>query len=130
RVSKAGFQTGVREGVTILTGQTPNIVLKLQLGESSQTVTVTGEGGTIDKTATTLGEAIPKEALQNLPLLSNGGTRSPLDYLAVFAGVSQNSYSDTGRGGRAGLQWSNVMGVGDGGGFGSPTSYKIDGINQ
>jgi hypothetical protein len=129
-VSHTGFQTIVREGITILAGHTPNVDLQLQLGSTTQSVVVHGEAGTIDKTTTVMGETIPKEALQELPVIANGGTRSPLDYLALFGGVSQNAYNGPGRGGNAGLQWSNIEGVGDGGGYGNLTSYKIDGVDQ
>jgi hypothetical protein len=129
-VSKAGFETAVRQDVTILAGHTPNVDVQLSLGSTAQTVEVRGEAGTVDKTTTVMGETIPKEALQDLPVIASGGTRSTLDYLAIFGGVSPNTISAAGRGGEAGVQWSNIEGVGDFGGFGNNVSYKVDGIDQ
>jgi hypothetical protein len=128
--SKAGFQTTIREGVVIEAGFAPNIPMRLKVGATTQQVIVQGDVGTLDTTASFTGEAIPKEALENLPVIANGGTRSPLDYLKVFEGVSPNVYNAAGRGGDAGLQWSNIEGVGDGGGYSGLTSYKVDGVDQ
>lgn len=128
--SKSGFETSIRDRIIILAGHTPDIAFQLKIGATSEQVVVTGEGGTIDKTTTITGETVFKEALQDLPVIANGGTRSPLDYLTLFQGVSPNVYNAAGRGGNAGLQWSNIEGVGDGGGYGGLTSYKVDGVDQ
>jgi hypothetical protein len=130
KVSKAGFETSIREGVTVLAGDSPDVSIRLKVGTTAEQVVVNGDAGTIDKTASFTGETIPKEALQNLPVIANGGTRSPLDYISVFEGVSPIVYNAPGRGGDAGLQWSAIDGVGDGDGFNSLISYKVDGVDQ
>jgi hypothetical protein len=129
-VSKPGFETTVREGIVIQAGDTPDVSVKLKVGATTAEVVVTGDAGTLDKTASFTGETIPKEALQSLPVIANGGTRSPLDYLTAFEGVTPNVYNAAGRGGDAGLQWSNIEGIGDGGGYGGIVGYKVDGVDQ
>ena len=129
-VSKPGFETNVSQGIVILAGHTPDVAVRLRVGSATEQVVVTAEGVAIDPTATTTGETVFKEALQDLPVIANGGTRSPLDYLTVFQGVSPNVYNAAGRGGNGGLQWSNIEGVGDGGGYSGLTSYKVDGVDQ
>jgi len=129
-VTRPGFETAVRNGVVIQAGQSPNISFQLKVGATTSQIVVNGNAGTLDTTATFTGETIPEEALQNLPVIANGGTRSPLDYLTVFAGVSPNVYDAAGRGGDAGLQWSSIEGIGDGGGYGGVVGYEVDGVNQ
>jgi hypothetical protein len=129
-VTKTGFETAVREGVVIQAGLSPDVSVHLRVGATTTQVVVNGDVGTLDKTASFTGETIPKEALQDLPVIANGGTRSPLDYLTAFAGISPNVYNAAGRGGDAGLQWSNIEGIGDGGGYGGVAGYEVDGVNQ
>src|SRR5438132_1684290 len=125
--SAPGFSTVVQDNITVVSGQTPNVVLRLAVGPSSQTVNVTASAGTAvtDKVSTLTGDVVPVEQVSKLPILVGGGTRSPLAYLYLFAGVSPNTYGERGGGG---VQWSEINGTGDGGGYGTVTGYKVDGF--
>jgi hypothetical protein len=129
-VTKSGFETVIRDGIVIQAGYTPDVPIHLNVGSTSTQVVVNGDAGTLDATASFTGETIPKEALQEIPAIASGGTRSPLDYLAVFEGVSPNVYSGATRGGNPGLQWSSIEGIGDGAGSGGIIGYKVDGVDQ
>lgn len=124
-----GFETLVREGVVVQAGEAPDVLLRLSLGSRTEQVVVTA-GVTLDKTTTSTAQALPAEVTEDLPVIANGGTRSPMAFLASFGGISLNVNEQSGRGGDAGLQHSTIFGVGDGGGHGSLTSYKIDGLDQ
>ncbi len=128
-VTKSGFESSVRKGIIIVAGVTPDVVFQLKVGASTETVTVSGEAGTIDKTDSTSGEAIVKEQLQDLPILSSGGTRSPMSYITAFAGVSPTLITSGGVGGPGTLGQSIIYGAGDAGQM-SGESYLVDGVNQ
>ena len=49
-VSAAGFKTVVRENITVLSGQTPNLEIQLSVGATAEQVTVTARTPVLDTT--------------------------------------------------------------------------------
>jgi hypothetical protein len=68
RAEFKGFSTQERTGVVVEVGQTIRVDLKLQAGEQTQTITVTGEIPSIDTTDSTLGGTVSNSAILSLPL--------------------------------------------------------------
>lgn len=82
-VEAKGFRRSVQSGIKLLVNQRYRAEFQLQLGELSQTVTVTGENVQVESTNTQLGDVIEDKKMTSLPL--NG--RSYIDLLGLQAGV-------------------------------------------
>jgi hypothetical protein len=68
RVSSAGFQTSVQEGIALVVGQKAVLNATLQLGRSSDQVTVTAESLTVDNTVEQISGLIGGQQVKDLPL--------------------------------------------------------------
>jgi carboxypeptidase family protein len=68
RATAQGFKAIERSGLVLQVGQDLRIDLALQVGEQSQTVTVTGEAPLVNVTNSTLGGTLNNEAINDLPL--------------------------------------------------------------
>jgi hypothetical protein len=68
QVAAAGFRTLNRDGISLLVGNTVNLQLTMELGETAQSVTVTGDAPLIEDKSETLSQVMQAKELQNLPL--------------------------------------------------------------
>jgi len=68
RVEKEGFQTQVREGISLTSASEIMINLSLSVGDLKQQVTVTADFPTIDNTTSTVSGLLPEQSLTELPL--------------------------------------------------------------
>ena len=68
RVQKVGFQTQVREGITLASAYSLTMNFSLVLGTQSQQLTVTGEINEIDSTTSVVSGNVLEQALAELPL--------------------------------------------------------------
>ncbi len=66
--SSTGFQTLVREGIRVSVNQTARVDLQLEVGDLSQSVTVTGDAPLIEASHATLGIVIDEKKIVDLPL--------------------------------------------------------------
>jgi hypothetical protein len=82
-VTASGFKSAVRRGITLEVTQAPEINFSLEVGATSQQVTVTGEIPQVDTQDATLGNIVGQQSVQNLPL--NG--RNYVDLSILQAGV-------------------------------------------
>ncbi|MBI4480569.1 MAG: TonB-dependent receptor [Acidobacteria bacterium] len=91
-----GFQTSVRSGVALSLGQNLVVNHSLQVGEVTQSVTVTGEASLVETSTATVTQLVDEEKVQELPLrerdltqlafLQPGVIRSPAGR-GVFGGM-------------------------------------------
>ena len=86
-VEHSGFRRSVRQGVTLTTGQTLELDVKLEVGELGQSITVTGEAPQIETTTSGIDQLIESQSIADLPL----GDRRTLNVInmsgaAVFTG--------------------------------------------
>ncbi len=79
-VTAPGFQSAVRNGVTLDAQGHPIVNVTLALGESSQTVTVTAEAPLVNQANASVGQVISTESVADLPL--NGRTPTTLTELS------------------------------------------------
>jgi hypothetical protein len=124
-VSARGFRTFSKQDVRVLAGVTPNLDIRLELGATTQSVTVHGGAPLLDTTSTTQGETRSGQELTEFPVEVSGGyqtLRQPLAYLNTMGAVSDTTYGNG--------SYSLVNGTGDSGGWGTVTSYNVDGIFQ
>jgi hypothetical protein len=68
QVEKTGFASRVFEDVQVQTGRTTDIQVRLTIGSTSDTVTVSGDASVIDTTSSTLANTIDTKQVVNLPV--------------------------------------------------------------
>jgi hypothetical protein len=100
-VTKAGFQTAARKGVTINVGVEAVVDFALQVGQQTQTVTVESTVNQVETTNATVGQLTDQRQMRELPL--NGRNFEQL--IQLTAGVNEigasGGFSSSGFQGRA-----------------------------
>lgn len=110
----AGFKKLTREGITLTTGQTATIDLKLDTGAVSEQVTITGDAPIADTAKIDLGRVLNAREVTNLPLVS----RNPYNFALLQANVTGRPNSEFG------VPRINANG------FARRTNYQLDGNNN
>ena len=91
-VSAPGFESYVHEGITLQTEQTVTENVKLVIGETTQTVTVTADSALVDVATASTGQTLTSEEVEDLP--SNG--RSPLGFAHLeYGAVAKGKHSES-----------------------------------
>jgi len=91
QVEASGFKRAVADRITLDVGATPKVDLALTVGQSNETVEVTGANAPILQTEQTdLGQTMDTSRLQQLPTFSGSGRR-PYNFLSLAAGVAQQT---------------------------------------
>src|SRR5213082_3304343 len=93
-VEKQGFKTLQKTGNILEVGTPLAVDLALEIGQVSDTVTVTGRQEQLQNSSATIGNVVEQKAIETLPL--NG--RNPLTLLLLEPGVTQRSSGATGSG--------------------------------
>ncbi|MBI4479255.1 MAG: TonB-dependent receptor [Acidobacteria bacterium] len=89
----AGFQIGVRKGVTLTVGGEPVLDFSLPVGNVTEQVTVTGEAPLVEATTSTVSGVVDQQQMRDIPLNARSFIELvPLQTGAVFAqaGTSDN----------------------------------------
>ncbi len=89
-VKAAGFRTYVEKGLSLALTQTLRQDVRLQLGDTSETVNVSASVAVLETDSTALGTAIRAEVRDNLPLKG----RSSLFMFTLTPGVVNNRYGE------------------------------------
>jgi hypothetical protein len=121
--SKAGFKTLVLTGIHVFVTETETVNVQLQLGEVSQTVTVSGETAALETENPALGHVTSGEMVRDLPLVNRNYTQIIGLSPGVVADV--NNASDLGRGG-SGLN-AATFGLSSHGGATNDNNYQMNG---
>lgn len=79
----AGFQTIVRQGITLTVGREAVVDFAMQVGAVAESITVTGEAPLVNSTSATVGSVVDAGTVRDLPL--NG--RSIADLASLQPGV-------------------------------------------
>ena len=120
-VELSGFQRFVREGIEVNVQAAPRIDVTLQLGNLSETLTVTGEAPLLQTQSASVGTVVGSRAVKELPL--NG--RNVLNLIAVAPTVVPQGGSD------GSLTGKNVFAAGNyqiGGGVANQSASFYDGV--
>ena len=64
----AGFETLVRQGITLAIGQEANLPLSMKVGAVTEQVVVTGEAPLLDTSTSAVGAVVEEKRIQELPL--------------------------------------------------------------
>ena len=86
-VEQAGFQRSVREGLTLTVSETLIVDVRLEVGQVTETITVTGAAPLVNTQTGTLQGLIDQERMVQLPL--NGRTMT--EFMRLQPGVIQTS---------------------------------------
>jgi hypothetical protein len=70
-VELPGFKKEVRQGIDLLTAEVLNIDVTLQIGSSTESVTITAEVPIVDVTHTDSGTALDERTVRDLPVMTN-----------------------------------------------------------
>src|SRR5262245_43131822 len=79
-----GFKKYVRGGVVLRIGDTLDIPVQLEVGQTSETVTVTAETPTLDTTSGSMGQTVDSRRVAELPLVHG----DPYTMIGLSPGVS------------------------------------------
>lgn len=97
-VEQTGFKKAVRDGITLQVDQRGQVDLALEVGNLSESITVSGEAPLVDTGSSTLGKVIENKRIQELPI--NGRNALALTLLTpavrtTFSG-NPNGFADRG----------------------------------
>jgi hypothetical protein len=122
-VDKDGFKRAQRTGITLQVDQRAQIDIRLELGATTEAVTVTAEAPLVDTGSATVGKVIENKRISELPL--NG--RNALALVLLTPGVkSQSGATNSGFGDR-GIALSAIS---INGGPNALNSFVLDGANN
>jgi len=110
-IEGAGFKRAVANDVVVEVTRPSSVSIALEVGQASESVTVTGAQEVINTTSPTLTNVINTRQVVDLPL----PTRNPLDLAALQAGIAVTG---------TGTRTANVGGL-----RGSATNVTQDGVN-
>ena len=122
-IEKTGFKKTVRTGVTLQVDQRAEVNFKLDVGETTESIEVSGEAPLVDTSSATVGKVVENRRIQDLPL--NGRNALALVMLAPGvksqAGPTNSGFVDRG---------TALSAVSINGGPSSLNSFIIDGGNN
>src|SRR3954451_13539946 len=126
-IQQPGFKRYSREPIRVEVGSAVRVDAQLQVGEATETVTVTGEAPLLQTESGTIGKVIEGRTVQDTSL--NG--RNPLNLIALAPGVvPQGSTSGNPLGNQSGGTFTNNTGWGNyqiGGGMANQSAFYLDG---
>jgi hypothetical protein len=114
QIEQQGFKSYRRTGLTLQVNQNLNVAVILELGELSESVTVTGTPPLVDSFSGALRETVDHTRITELPL--NG--RNVLQLQSLLPGAIPTGSLDQG---------ANTPGFAINGGIGSTNNYSLDG---
>jgi hypothetical protein len=88
-VSVPGFKQFVRTGITVLVAQTLRIDIELEVGDITETVTVSADATLLRTESGELSHNVASQRLNELPILSiSGGMRNPMAVTQLIPGAN------------------------------------------
>jgi len=106
-----GFKKEVRPGIVLLVADVRDVDFTLQIGQATETVTVTGEAPLIDVTHTDNGMALDDRTVRDLPVMTNVATSMIQFAPGVNAGFSASQILGP-HSTQGGSDYNNGSGVG------------------
>lgn len=91
KVFKDGFQTSVKKGIILTINAVIRVDVQLQVGATSETITIVGDQSLINFENATQQGGIAPETLNNLPLVVGGAPRSSMSFATLLPGVTTGS---------------------------------------
>src|SRR5579871_36866 len=95
-VETPGMKTYTQKGVTVATESTVSLDVKLQVGSTTETVTVSADAGQLETASSDIGTAVQQTLVDNLPLEVSGTIRNPVQFITLVPGFVGNVANDPG----------------------------------
>lgn len=123
KASKTGFKAVVRAHVVVTVTETTRVDLRLEVGASSEVITVTAEAPLLDTVDSAQGAVTDGRAIESLPLASRNYTQ----IIGLSPGISSEVTDASALGGGAGSQAAGTNGFSAHGGATNDNNYQING---
>src|SRR5579864_815656 len=95
-VEANGMKKYTREGVTVGTNSTVGLDVQLEVGSTSETVTVAADADQLQTETSDLGSNVQSSLVANLPLEVSGTIRNPVQFITLIPGFVGNVGNDPG----------------------------------
>ena len=119
KVGLSGFKTSIRENILVSSGQPIRVDFRLAVGQTNQTVTVSGQSPVLQTESSGVQSVVGTEQLTQLPVISRFGKRGFMDQ---FIFINPGTVSGAFKVGGAGVpQMAGAIGPG-------VLSYSVDGV--
>ena len=120
--SSQGFKKFEARGIRLQVNEVVRVDMPMAIGETAETVTVTGGAVNVDTTSATLKTVMDQKRIEDLPL--NG--RNPTQLMRLVAGVQIDLRTSV----TSGTTYPGVQGVSVNGGRANSTNYVLDGAQN
>jgi Carboxypeptidase regulatory-like domain/TonB dependent receptor len=90
-VTAPGFKEAIESGITVSIGVTSTVDVPLEVGQTSQSVTVNASAQQIQTESSDVGTTVSPTLIQELPLNFSGLVRSPLSFMTLTPGFAGDS---------------------------------------
>ncbi len=128
-VEQSGFSTYVQEGITLAVNQVANQRVILQVGATTQEISVTADAAMVNTQSATIGQLVNQKQVTDLPL--NGRGAQALVLIAVGTVDATRVSGILGQGGiYGGNQFSSEQMAGVNGGGTGNVNYQMDGAGH
>lgn len=125
-VTARGFQTEVRTGITLTVGAQQVLNVTLRVGQTTQTVTVTGQAPTVQLATSSISAVVNSTTVRELPL--NGRSWTDLAKLQPGVAAVQTQLPFTSASDRGSRGFGAQISIS--GGRPQQNNYRIDGISM
>lgn len=137
-VAAPGFQRFVQENLTLDALQIFGLNVHLQIGQASETVTISSAPPPLDTTNATLGNTMENETYEALPLNMGGAPRDPTAFVYLSPGVATSPGYGSFNGGQGflnevyieGIAITNAAAAGGGNTSAVNRAASVDAIDQ
>jgi len=121
-IKAPGMKEAVVTGVAVDQASIARVDRALELGNVSESVTVTAAAPLLEEEKTTYDAEVTRKFLEDLPSLTGGGTRDATTVVNILPGVQTP-------GAVSGQSYGSQFGVNIGGGRQFSTEFQMDGMN-
>jgi hypothetical protein len=95
-VEASGMKKYTQEGITVATNSTVGLDIKLEVGSTTQSVTVTSDAAQLQTESSEIGTTVQNTLVANLPLEVSGTIRNPAQFITLIPGFVGNVGNDPG----------------------------------
>jgi hypothetical protein len=95
-VEAEGMKKYTREGITVATNSTVGLEVQLQVGSTTESVTVTADAAQLETETSDIGATVQNSLVDNLPLEVSGTIRNPVQFITLVPGFVGNVGNDPG----------------------------------
>src|SRR5438309_5762097 len=100
-VEAPGMKKHTQEGITVATNGTVGLDVQLQVGPTSESVTVTADAAQLETETSDIGTTVQNTLVDNLPLEVSGTIRNPVQFITLVAGFVGGVGNDPGSNSRS-----------------------------